>query len=191
MSYELIKQLKDCKNNYNKEFINKAFNEIIKNDPFYGSTLKFIKEYYDQVCSELDQFEAMKNLNKELIEEIVLLKEYKKKSDNEINNITNELNKLKKENEAIQTVAKTAEDELKKSKIREEILVSWIKNGVVKKKPEQCDNVIKVGKNNVKIPRLNFTFLNEDDDMDINEDNNIFGDFKHMSSKGGSIKQLS
>jgi len=160
-----------------KLLIEDAFNEIIGSDVLYGDTLKIIKDHYDYLENENG---TLKELNKKLTKELHTLQDKHKELKNELDKIVESKRKLNEEIEAknqesntLKSELKSLEQRLKKAKMREAMLVSWFRietlntdyNDIEEKKPRRQKKYtenIEIGKNKVKVPRLDLTVIHKD-----------------------------
>ena len=168
--------------NLQKEFqaLKEEKNEITrKNEDLQNEKIKLEKEHTD-VTTKYEQ-EATK-LKQDLAECRKELEKTKKNlrddfiSPDKIQELTEDINGLYKENGHLRSVAKRLYDELKKSRTRENMLVKLLKgetdsqgdaesliinqkdNGAADK-PKYNATLIEVGKNKIKIPSLDFSKL--------------------------------
>jgi len=156
---EVIKKKLE-KNVVNRIIIEESFNELIRKDPLFGDILKIIKKYYDNLLNEIlkeqnkklsIELATMKNKYEKQIEELKLQNEMKEKKHLE------DIDLLKEENAILKYEVKRLE--LERIKERNKFLAN-----IFKYKDTFFTNnkvgEIEVGKNKVRIPKLNLSELN-------------------------------
>eukprot|EP01022_Parablepharisma_sp_SALTPOND_P032705 TRINITY_DN85_c0_g3_i1.p2 TRINITY_DN85_c0_g3~~TRINITY_DN85_c0_g3_i1.p2 ORF type:complete len:462 (+),score=43.02 TRINITY_DN85_c0_g3_i1:4169-5554(+) len=148
----------------------------------------------DTSAKEKMELAGVKKTNKKLSDEIEAIKERHQKLLHELSGVKAEnmlhkktfkeqLRKVTEENKKLKEDMQAVGRELKRSKTREATLASWLKGenavAVLNRSPEENANTIKakgmknkggkigeveVGKNKVKIPKLDLSVLNKDED---------------------------
>lgn len=187
-----------CGGNMKKLLIGNIFNEIIENDQIFGEVLKNIKKYYDDFDFSMSKEKAdLLNSKKALqktTEELCSIKEKFKsqtiefatlKASTKLNEARNkeQIKKIKEENQKLHYDILSLERDLKKSKMREQTLAGWLKNGNINEElnceRESTKNIVKkknlgaveIGKNKVKVPRLDLGIISKT--QEIVPENNV------------------
>ncbi len=163
LSENIIRRLEEIESNpsrgddMRKTLISNIFNEIIQNDQVFGDALRKIKRFYDSQTESVVTIKGQLAAAKKEKAQLAAAKEGLaaeltiSRADNVATKklLKDSLSETKKLREEVEDLKKR----LKQAKNRESMLASWLKGERVSgNSPEK--EPIEVGKNKVKVPRL-------------------------------------
>eukprot|EP00826_Nyctotherus_ovalis_P016969 TRINITY_DN14957_c0_g5_i1.p1 TRINITY_DN14957_c0_g5~~TRINITY_DN14957_c0_g5_i1.p1 ORF type:complete len:275 (+),score=43.72 TRINITY_DN14957_c0_g5_i1:603-1427(+) len=160
----------------NKQMIEDIFNEIIENDPIYSDSLKLIKSFYfDSLRIEIT---VLKAANTKLMEEIKQLNAVNDKlicdlkAAHRIENakLVSELNDICNQNRILKQNVFDLQKEVKRARMKESLpdRSTEKKEETVGRKCRRMRDrlrMVEVGKNKVKVPKLNLDLIADDEDL--------------------------
>jgi len=159
-----------------QEVIEDAFNEIIKNDPIYNEALKIIRSYYFESMSK--KINELKTINKQLLNQIQqininnqqLIHDIKINYSTENTKLLNELTNLHNQNKVLKQNVFDLQKEIRYAKMQEITLENLLDKGIdknykqermAKKKIKRDIGEVEVGKNKVKVPKLDLSIIED------------------------------
>ena len=177
-----------------------VLDELIANDLLYGDVIKLLKNYYNEIKDIINENDNLKKINKAMNEQIEDMK-----NSSEILIKTNEMcrsqiENLQKENESLKIQSNKSKELIKKFEMKIEVMASLLKRekfissssdeydfNIENNKTKKPAEIILIGRNKVKVPKLNLSSVNKDEDENENTIKSF--DSKIQISNKGSISE--